>query len=60
MINPHLPFELDARDPDFVRKVFSWSCQVQREIQELVAATERTIATSRALMAEADYLLARK
>jgi len=60
VINSHLIFELDVRDPDFAGKCASWSGQVQREMQETVAATERTIATSRALMTLADHILARK
>jgi hypothetical protein len=51
-------FNLDACDVNFAREVSLWAFQVQYEIQELVAGTERSIATSKALIAEADRLLA--
>jgi hypothetical protein len=57
-IDSHLPFELDARDPDFARQCLLWSSQTRCEIQEVIASTKHTIAISRALIAEADRLLA--
>jgi hypothetical protein len=51
--------ELDLRDPKFAQKCLSWMGQKQREIAELVAKTEKTIAQSRTVIAEADQLLAR-
>jgi hypothetical protein len=59
VVSSHLPFELDARDADFARECLSWSSQTQCEIQDLIAATKRVIADTRALMAEADRMIAR-
>jgi hypothetical protein len=59
-VNPHLPYELDSRDPNFAREMLEWSEQTRREIQEVLASTRRTIATTRVLIAEADLILARK
>lgn len=58
--NPHLPFERDARDPNFARDALVWAAQTQQDIRELVTATRHTIATTRALMAEADRLIAHR
>jgi hypothetical protein len=58
--NRHLPFDIDPRDPDFAREMFSWASETQSEICELLAATRQTLAVSRALMASADRILARK
>ena len=59
VVNSHLPFELDARDPNFARECLSWSFQTQCEIQELIAGTKLLISNSRALMVEADHIFAR-
>ena len=59
MVSSHRPFELDARAPDFARECLAWSSQTQGEIQGLIAATKRVIADTRALMAEADRMIAR-
>jgi hypothetical protein len=58
--NRHLPFDLDPRDPNFAREMLSWSLQTRCEISELLANATETLATSRALMAQTDRLLARK
>ena len=50
--------ELDTCDPDFARKCLSWMRQTQREIAQVVANTEMTLAESQNVMAEADLLLA--
>jgi hypothetical protein len=57
-LDPHLPFQLDARDPDFARQCLLWSLQTRCEIQATIATTQQTIATSKALMAEMDQILA--
>jgi hypothetical protein len=49
--------ELDLGDPKFAQKCLSWMGQTQREIAELFAKTEKTIAQSRTVIAEADQLL---
>ena len=59
-VNPHLPYELDSRDPNFAREMLVWSEQTRRDIREVLAGTRRTIATSRSLIAQADRILARK
>ena len=53
----HTPFEIDARDADFCLAMRSWSSRTQRDMQELLAAGQATIATSRVLIAQADRLL---
>lgn len=53
----HTPLELDARDADFSCQMRMWSSRTQRDMQELLVAGEATIATSRALIAQADCLL---
>ena len=60
MIDPHVPFEMDARDPYFAGDIALWSRQTLSEMRGLVAATRRTIASSTALIAQVDRLLARK
>ena len=52
------PVELDVDDPEFSRKYLLWAHQVQCEIVELLAGSRETLANSRALMLEADRLLA--
>jgi hypothetical protein len=55
-----LPAEIDIHDVNFARDMLSWSLQTQRDMDELVAATKKTLATSRDLMAQADRVLARR
>lgn len=57
--NSQLPFDLDVRDPNFALIYNVWAFQTLCDIQELVAGAKREIATSRALMAGVDRLLAR-
>lgn len=52
-----LPLELDAGDPNFSSRMRLWAFSATCEMK-LVAATQKTITTSRALMAEADRVLA--
>jgi hypothetical protein len=52
------PAGLDIRDPDFPRKCVAWQNQQHSEIADLIARTKETLAVSRALMQEADLLLA--
>jgi len=56
----HLLLELDAKDPDFPRQVLAWAFEAKSEIMELIAKATGDIAISRALMTEADRILARK
>jgi hypothetical protein len=49
--NSHLPFHLDARDPDFARQCLIWSAQTRSEIQQIIAD---------ALIAEADRILGKQ
>ena len=60
MGQPHqaLPLELDVCDPKFLSQMRLWAFSATYEMKEVVVATQKTIATSRALMAEADRLLA--
>ena len=60
MVDHHLPFILDAKDPDFPRQCLAWAFEAKSEIMELIAKANGDIAISRALMAEADRILARK
>jgi hypothetical protein len=55
--NSHRIFDLDVRDPNFAHEMRLWTFQVQQEIQELVAATQEAIDTSKALIAETDQLV---
>ena len=62
MGQPHhtLPLELDVCDPKFLLQMRLWAFGATFEMKEIVVATQKTIVTSRALMAEADRLLADK
>jgi hypothetical protein len=60
VVDHHLPFKLDAKDPDFPRQCLAWASEAKSEIMELVLGTEDEIAASRRLMAKADRILARK
>lgn len=53
-----LPLELDAGDPNFSSRMCLWAFSAACEMKELVVATQKTITTSRALLAEADRVLA--
>jgi hypothetical protein len=55
-----LPSELDAKEPDFHRRSLQWALEAKCEIMELIAGTENEIARSRALMANADRILAER
>ena len=52
------PADLDIRDPDFRSKFLLWQNQQHCEIADLIERTKGTLAVSRALMEEADLLLA--
>lgn len=52
------PIDLDTRHPNFPRECMAWVSQAQREIAEIVAATER--AMSKELLTEVDHMLARR
>jgi hypothetical protein len=56
----HLLSELDPKDPVFPGQGLAWAFQAKCEIMDLVLGSEDEIAASRALMAEADRILARK
>jgi hypothetical protein len=59
----HLPFELDTRQPDFQPDYAFFRDQsetTKAEMDEMVAATKRTIAASEALIAECDRILERR
>ena len=58
--NQRFPIHFDARGPNFGREMLQWSQWVQSEIDQLVAGSHEAIATSNALMAEADRILARR
>ena len=60
MAQSHLPPQLDACDPQFLPHLMAWSMETKAEIDALVAATNRTIANSITMNAEADHLLARR
>ncbi len=60
MTQSHLPPQLDACDPQFLPHLMAWPMETKAEIDALVAATKRTIADSRTMIAEADHLLARR
>jgi len=53
-----LPSELDVRDPNFRARCEVWAIQTRFEIEEMFVLTNETIATSKALIEEADRLLA--
>lgn len=52
--------EIELRGPGFARDMLFWSFQMESEVRETIAATRRTIATSKALMVEMDRILARR
>jgi hypothetical protein len=54
------PLQLDVRHPDFLRHYCSWAFQCRTDMMEAVIATRKSIATTKALMAEADRILARR
>jgi hypothetical protein len=51
-----LPDDID--DPDFDRKVLAWAHGVRCEMQELISMTQETITATKALIDEADRMLA--
>jgi hypothetical protein len=53
-----LPSDLDVRNPNFRARCADWAIQTRSEIKEMSVLTNETIATSRALIEEADRLLA--
>lgn len=53
-----LACEVDVRDPRFPAQCMAWTNQMRSEIQEIIALTNGTIATSKALIKQADRLLA--
>lgn len=55
---PHILSPPDVWDPDFPAKCQAWTRQKRSEMQELLARTERTIAETKALMKEADRIVA--
>ncbi len=59
-LNFRLPFELDARDPNFPYQHASWLFEIQCQIAELVARGKETIAASNELMAKVDRVLAQR
>jgi hypothetical protein len=56
----HLSFKSELHDANCVHEVTLWAFQARCEMCWLVAASERVIADSRGLMAEADRMLARR
>jgi len=54
-----LPSKLDIRDPTFPARCRAMADQMRVEMGELVVLTRKHIDESRALMAQADRLLAR-
>ena len=56
----HLPSEFDPKDLAFPRQCLAWASEAKSDIMDLVLGSEDEIAASRALMAEADRILARK
>lgn len=52
------PSQLDTRDPDYANKYSLWAGRTECDLAELIAATRETIASSRALIVEADRILA--
>ena len=57
MVTRPLP-HLDVWDPGFAAGCRAWTNQIRSEILETVALTRRTIAESKALIEEADRVLA--
>ena len=58
--NQPTPTDIDVRGPGFAREMLRWSLQMRSEIHQLVAGSNEAIATSNALIAEADRILARR
>lgn len=56
---PAARLDLNNRDPDFDRKMLAWAFQVQCEMHELVLITKKTVTATKAMIAEADRILAR-
>jgi|SwirhirootsSR3_FD_contig_31_851380_length_360_multi_1_in_0_out_0_1 hypothetical protein len=54
------PTQLDISHPNFPAQSLEWTGRMQREMQETIALTRKTLAESRTAMAEIDRLLARK
>ncbi len=54
----HLPFHLDPRDPNFSRDRNLWRVGMYCELHELIDKTKETVAQTRALILEADRILA--
>jgi hypothetical protein len=52
-----LPLNVDSRDPGFSRRYFAWAKEAQLEMDEAVAATKKTIASSRELLTKLDRML---
>lgn len=57
-IDPHLPFELRAYDPNFARKIQSWAFEMTCQMHELILKTQETNDATRTLMADVDRALA--
>jgi hypothetical protein len=53
------PSELNCDDPEFPAQIAVWAAQARCEMKESVAAAKKGIAESRALLAEADRMLAK-
>ncbi len=56
----HPLLERDPRDPQFPQKAVMSNSQTQCELMETIVATRETIATSKALLAEADRILGQR
>jgi hypothetical protein len=54
------PLQLDLRHPDFLRQWRAWAIQFRTDVSEASIATKESIAASKALMTEADRILARR
>ena len=50
----------DTTDPNFPALCAVWTGQMRSEMQETIGLTRKTLAESRALMAEVDRIIARK
>ena len=55
-----LPSQLDICDPDFPAQCQRWTAQMRSEMQETIALTRQMITETRALLKEADRVLAGK
>lgn len=53
-------FPLELAIPNFRRRARLWAFHTRREMLEVVAATEKTIAASKELMAQADRIFAKR